>query len=76
MISAISANIASEVAFGILQCAAFSNNNVNADDEKTVMEFIQKISGSAYKRCGRMHRLIIYILTGRKGINIFTKAYN
>lgn len=75
-ISLIAANIPSERAFGILQYAAFSNNNVSTDDEKTTREFIQEISAKAYKRCGRMRRLIIYILTGRKGINIFTKVSN
>lgn len=75
-ISLITVNIPSERAFGILQYAAFSNNNVSTDDEKTIREFIQEISAKAYKRCGRMRRLIIYILTGRKGINIFTKVSN
>jgi Transglutaminase-like enzymes, putative cysteine proteases len=75
-ISLIAANIPSERAFGILQYAAFSNNNVSTDDEETAREFIQEISAKAYKRCGRMRRLIIYILTGRKRINIFTKVSN
>lgn len=75
-ISLIAAELPSERAFGILQYAAFSNNNVSTDDEKTAREFIQEISDKAYKRCGRMQRLIIYILTGRKRINIFTKVSN
>ena len=63
-------------AFGILQQAAFSNNSVNPDDEKTALEFIQDISGMAYIKCSRLRRLIIYVLTGRKRINIFTKVSN
>ncbi len=75
-ISLIAAGISSERPFGILQYAAFSNDNVSSDDERTAMEFIQEISDKAYKKCGRMRRLIIYILTGRKRINIFTKISN
>lgn len=75
-ISVIAASGPLEGVFSILQHAAFSNNNVNPDDEKTALEFVQDISGRAYKRCSRMRRLIIYILTGRKRINIFTKVSN
>lgn len=74
-ISLIAPDIASGKALGILQYAAFSNNNVSADDEKTAREFIKEISARAYGRCGRLRRLVIYILTGRKSINIFTKVY-
>ncbi|MCI9079685.1 MAG: transglutaminase domain-containing protein [Lachnospiraceae bacterium] len=75
-ISLLAEGIASERAFNILQYAVFSNGNVNTDDEKTAMEFVQEISSRAYQRCGRLRRLIIYILTGRKKINIFTKVSN
>ncbi len=75
-ISGISGKKVSEKACAVLQCAAFSNNDISKEDEKEVLLFIQNTSGAAYKRCGRMFRLIIYILTGRKDINIFTKAYN
>lgn len=67
---------ASNSAFGILQQAAFSNSNVKPCDEKTVLEFVQDLSGRAYTKCSRLRRLAIYILTGRKRINIFTKVSN
>lgn len=75
-ISGISGRKASERACAVLQCAAFSNNDINKEDEKEVLLFVQNTSEMAYRKCGRLSRLIIYILTGRKNINIFTKVYN
>lgn len=65
-----------ENAYMLLQCAAFSNNNIKLEDEREVLLFVQNVSGRAYKNCSRLSRAVIYILTGRKNINIFTKAYN
>ena len=53
-----------------------SNKNINSDEEEAVARFIKKASGRAYKNCSKPARFIIYILTGRKEINIFTKAGN
>ena len=66
----------SGIAYDVLQCAVFSNKNINSDEEEAVARFIKKASGRAYKNCSKPARFIIYILTGRKEINIFTKAGN
>ncbi len=66
----------SGIAYDVLQCAVFSNKNINSDEEEAVARFIKKASGRAYKNCNKPARFIIYILTGRKEINIFTKAGN
>lgn len=63
-------------AYDILQRAVFSNKNINSNEEEAVAFFIKKASGRAYKNCSKPVRFIIYILTGRKEINIFTKAGN
>lgn len=60
----------------ILQRAVFSNKSININEEEEVVLFIKKASGKIYKNCSKPVRFIIYILTGRKEINIFTKAYN
>lgn len=63
-------------AYDILQRAVFSNKDIDSDEEKDVMLFIKNASGRAYKNCSKPVRFIVYILTGRKEINIFTKTGN
>lgn len=60
----------------ILQRAVFSNKNIDSNEEEDVALFIKNASGRAYKNCSKPLRFIIYMLTGRKEINVFTKAGN
>lgn len=60
----------------ILQRAVFSNKDINSNEEEYVVLFIKNASGRIYKSCSKPARFIIYMLTGRKEINVFTKAGN
>lgn len=52
----------------ILQCAAFSNSDIEYDLEDEVALFVKNVSHEAYKECKKPLRFIIYVCTGRNQV--------